>query len=231
MLTKLSWLVFLKYKYWLDLLCVCVCMCVCVCVCVCVFEIHVLKIFIERWFWELNMFIGSLVKLHVGLHSCLCFSHLKKLVLKAGLTPPRYLAVCRASSAFSYRNPNNFSILGGSIKNGSASSIASRHLVDQSSFCSWFWWVVPRYLLDTSAVDDHFSTPSSTGVLIPFDTCIYWDLLMALLKLPVRFRTHFIRYLSRYFFVFSPKISHLTPIFVPQGFFKLFQDFLHLVSF
>ena len=37
------------------------------------------------------MLIGSLVELHVGLHSCLCFSHLEKLVLKAGSTPPRYL--------------------------------------------------------------------------------------------------------------------------------------------
>ena len=37
------------------------------------------------------MLIGSLVKLDVGLHSCLCFSHLEKLLLKAGSTPPRYL--------------------------------------------------------------------------------------------------------------------------------------------
>ena len=57
----------------------------------CVFEIHVLKIFIERWFWELNMLIRSLVVLHVGLHSCLCFSFLEKLFWKAGSTPPRYL--------------------------------------------------------------------------------------------------------------------------------------------
>ena len=49
----------------------------------CVFlRIHVLKFFIKRWFWEFNMLIGSLVELHVGLHSCLCFLHLKKLVLK-----------------------------------------------------------------------------------------------------------------------------------------------------
>ena len=102
------------------------------------------------------MLIGSLVELHVGLHSCLCFSHLEKLVLNAGSTPPQYLTVCRASSAFSNRNPDSFSILGGSIKNGFASSIASRHLVDQLSFYSWFYWVVPRHLLDTSVVDDHF---------------------------------------------------------------------------
>ena len=77
------------------------------------------------------MLIGSLIELYVGFHSCLFFSHLEKLVLKAGLTPPRYLVVCRASSAFSYRNPDNFSILGGSFESGSASSIASRHLVDR----------------------------------------------------------------------------------------------------
>ena len=46
------------------------------------------------------MLIGSLVELHVGLHSCLCFSHLEKQFLKAGSTPPQYLAICRASQAF-----------------------------------------------------------------------------------------------------------------------------------
>ena len=197
----------------------------------CVFKILVLKIFIERWFWELNMLIGSLVELHVGLHSCLYFSHLEKLVLKAGSTPPRYLAVCRASSAFSYCNLDNFSTPGGMIEKVPISSIASRHLVDRSSFYSWFWWVVPCYILNALAVDDHFLTPSSTGVSIPLDTCICRDLLLALFKLSVRSGIHFIRYLSRYFSVFSPKPFHLTPIFVPQGFFKLFQEFLHLVSF
>ena len=43
------------------------------------------------------MVFGSLVELHVGLQSCLYFSLLKKLHLKASLTPPRYLAVYRAS--------------------------------------------------------------------------------------------------------------------------------------
>ena len=142
--------------------------------CVSVFEIHVLKIFIERWFWELNMLIGSLVELHVGLHSCLCFSHFEKLVLKAGSTPPWYLDVYRASSAFSYRNLDSFSKPSGSIEKAPASSIAPRHLVDRSSFCSWIWWVVPRYLLDTSAVDDHFLDTYLDSFL---DTCIYQDLL------------------------------------------------------
>ena len=99
------------------------------------------------------MLIGSLVKLLVGLHSCLCFSHLEKLVLNVVSTPPRYLAVCRASSAFSNHNPDSCLIPSGSIENGSASSIASRHLVDRSSFCCWFCWVVPQHLLNTLAVD------------------------------------------------------------------------------
>ena len=72
------------------------------------------------------MVFESLVELHVGLHSCLCFSLLEKLLLKASSTPPRYLAIGRASSAFSYRNLDNFSIPGGQIEKAFASSIASQ---------------------------------------------------------------------------------------------------------
>ena len=68
---------------------------------------------------------GSLVELHVGLHLCLFFSLLKKLLLKASSTPPRYLVVCRASSAFSYHNPDSFSTPSGSIEKVLVSSIAS----------------------------------------------------------------------------------------------------------
>ena len=46
-----------------------------------VFGIYVLKIVVERWFWELNMLIGSLVELHTWLHSYLCFFLLEKLLL------------------------------------------------------------------------------------------------------------------------------------------------------
>ena len=129
--------------------------------------------------------------------------------------PPRYLAVCRASSAFSYCNPNSFSIPGGSIENGFASSIAFRHLVDRSRFYSWFCWVVPRYLLDTSTVDDHFLDTFLDRCLDTSWHLHLSSLLLALFKLPVRSGTHFIRYLSRYFSIFSPKPSHFTPIFVP----------------
>ena len=33
--------------------------------------------------------------------------------------------------------------------------IAPRNLVDRLSFCSWIWFLISRYLLDTSAVDKH----------------------------------------------------------------------------
>ena len=69
-------------------------------VCVCVFGITVLKIVVERWFWEFKLLIGSLVGLCAWLHSCLCFSLLKKLFLKASSTPPWHLAICRASKFF-----------------------------------------------------------------------------------------------------------------------------------
>ena len=104
-------------------------------------EILVLKIFwIKRLFWEIFVLIGSLVVLYVGLHSYLCFSHLEKLFWKAGSTPPRYLAICQASQAF-FLN---------------AISTPPRHLVDWSSFCSWIWFFVARYLLDTSVVKHYW---------------------------------------------------------------------------
>ena len=88
--------------------------------------------------------------------------------------PPRHLAVCRDSLAVSYCFPNSYSIPGGSIEKAPASSIAPRHLVDWSSFCSWIWWVVPRYLLDTSAITDHFLDTYLDSFL---DTYIYQALL------------------------------------------------------
>ena len=89
-----------------------------------------------------------------------CVFHSRKTGFKrwldTSLIPPRHLAVCRDFSAISYRFPDSSSIPSGSIEKAPASSIASRHLVDRSSFYSWIWWVVPQYLLVTSAVDNHF---------------------------------------------------------------------------
>ena len=52
--------------------------------------------------------------------------------LDTSLIPPRHLTICRASQAFSYRNPDSSSIPGGSIEKAPTSSIASQHLVDRS---------------------------------------------------------------------------------------------------
>ena len=76
-----------------------------------------------------------------------------------------------------------------------------------------------------------FSTPSLTASSTPLDTSsveIYWRFYISLL---VQSEPHFIRYLSRLFSVFSPELSHLTSILILKGFFKLFQDFVLLVSF
>ena len=179
----------------------------------CVFEILVLRIVVERWFWELNILIRSLVELHVGLHSCLCFSQFEKLVLKVGSTPPRYLAVCRPSSAFSYRNLDNFLILGGSIEKAPASSIALRHLVDRSSFCSWICWVVPRYLSCRRPFPRYLHLTSFTeGLYIPSS----------------RSNSHFFNLSRSVRTCSSPKhsLSHSKPL--PLWFFKI----IHLlVSF
>ena len=129
---------------------------------------------------------------------------------------------------FSYRNPNSSSIPGGSIENAPTSSIASQHLVDRSSFYSWIWFLVAQYLLDTSAVDKHFLDTYLNSFLDTSSVELYWRFYLNLL---VQSDPHFTRYLSRLLFIFSPKLSHLTPISILKGFFKLFQDFLLLVSF
>ena len=181
-----------------------------------------LKIFIERWFWKFNMLIGSLVELHVGLHSRLYFSLLEKLLLKASSTPSRYLAICRASSAFSYRNLDSFSTPGGSIEKVSASSIASRQLVDRSSFDSYIWWFVPRHLLDTCISQKPISWHLHRQMTWHL---IYRDLLRVYLYFLMRSDPHFFRSLSQYLSHFSPKQPHLTPILilkVSSSFFNIF---------
>ena len=150
---------------------------------------------------------------------------------KKGSTPPRPLAISWDSLAISYCFPNSSSIPGGSIEKAPASLIASRHLLDRSSFCSWIWWVVSRYQLDTSAVDDHFLDTYLDSFL---DTSRHLHLSSFIEGLYIhssRSDSHFFD-LSRSVRTYSsPKhsLSHSKPL--PLWFFKLFQDFLLLVSF
>ena len=168
------------------------------------------------------MLIGSLVELYVRLHSCLCFSPLEKLFWKAGSTPPRYLAICRASQAFFLSQSqqfldtwwidqecscllDSFSTPGGSIK---------LLFLDLILCCS-----IPQ--LSTTI----FSTPALTTSSTPLNTSSvehYWRFYLNLLAWS---DSHFTRSLSRLLSLFSPKHSHFTPIVflkVSSSFFKFF---------
>ena len=156
----------------------------------------------------------------------------RKTVLKSGLNTssiPCYLS--SFSSFFSYRNPDSSSILGGLIEKAPASSIAPWHLVDWSSFCSWIWFLFARYLLDTSAVDDQFLNTYLDSFLDTSRYLICRVLLKVLFKPPSQSVSHFFDLSRSVHTCSSPKHSlfHSQPL--AQGFFKLFQVFLHLVSF
>ena len=72
-----------------------------------------------------------------------------------------------------------------------AISTPSRYLVDRSSFCSWNWFFVARYLLDTSAVDNQFLETYLDNFL---DTSRYLScraLLKVQLKPPSQSVSHF----------------------------------------
>ena len=177
------------------------------------------------------MLIGSLVELHFGLHSYLCFFPLEKTVLKSwldtSLTPPRYLAICWASQAFFLSQSRQ---------------LLDTWWIDQECSCLLYSFSTPggsiellfldlilccSILARTSAVDDLF-----------LDTCldtsrylICQALLKVLFKPPcaIRFSFHSISLSIALPFLSQTLLFH--PNHVPQGFFKLFQVFLHLVSF
>ena len=156
----------------------------------CVFGIIVLKIFVERWFWELKLLIGSLVELHAWLHSYLCFSLLEKRFLSnldTSSIPPWHLAICWALKLFSYHNFNrssiarwidresswtldSFSTVGGSIK------LLDSWWIDRASLLvSLLCFSTPSRQLYLSTL--FFSTPSSTDDSTPLDTSICQELL------------------------------------------------------
>ena len=142
--------------------------------------------------------------------------------------PPWHLAIFRASQAFSYRNPNNSSIFGGSIEKAPVSLIASWHLMDRSSFCSWIWWVGPRYLLNTSTVDKHFLDTYLNSFLDTSGHLICRDLLKVLYKPPHAIRTsfHSISLLIALCFLSQTLSSHSN--LNPRRFLQAFSSFSSL---
>ena len=180
------------------------------------------------------MLIGSLVELYVGLHSYLCFSLLEKLVFKACLTSSQLLLDTLPSiellKHFFKRNLNTSSIPDGSIKKAPASSIASRHLLDRSSFCSESESLLLDSFFNTSAIEDQIldtyldrSLHTSRYLhLSRFTSCLY--------KASVRSGIHFTSISLSILLCFSPKTLSSYSKLVPQGFFKIFQVSPYLVS-
>ena len=119
-------------------------------VCVCFWDPCALKIFVERYFWELKMLFGSLVKLHTWLHSYLCFSPLKKLFLKSWLD---------TSSILFVELPKLFLI---------AISTAPRHLMDRSRK-----FLTSRQLLNTGWIDR--ASCLASGVFLPQQFLDTWS--------------------------------------------------------
>ena len=107
---------------------------------------------------------------------------------------------------------------------------APRYLVDRSSFYSWNWFFVTRYLLDTSTIDDRLLDTSLDSFL---DTSRYLScrtLLKVLFKPSSRSFSHFFDLSWSICACSSPKHSFFHSQPLPQVFFKLIQVFLHLVS-
>ena len=195
--------------------------------CVCVFGIHVLKIAVERWFWKVHIVFRSLVVLHVYV-----FLFSKNCFQKDCSTPPRNLAICRASKLFFLSQ--------------------SRHLLDtwwinRESSCLLDSFSIARSIdrvsildigglfLDTwstlASIDDHFLDTYLDKLL---DTSRHLHLSRftdGQYILLVQSAAHFCQSLSWYLCLFISQTSLTHSKLLPHGFFKLFQDFLHLVSF
>ena len=185
-----------------------------------------LKIAVERWFWEVHMVFGSLVVLRVWLHSCLYFSLLEKVFSKSLLdtsSTPGYLSSFQAF--FSYCNLDTSSTLSGLIEKVLISSIAFRWQLGRSTELLFLIsWIVPRHMHLSIAI---CSTPTSIDISTPSSVEINWwpiyspraihnSFLSISLSIPLSFHL--------------PNLS-LSLQTSSLGILKLFQVFLHLVSF
>ena len=200
--------------------------------CVYFLEILVLKFFKLRDYFERLLcgldrwlsYILDCIHVCVFLLSKNCFEKLSQHLLDT-------LLFVELLKPFSYRNHDSSSIPGRSIENAPASSIASRYLVDRLSFFSWIWFLVSRYLLDNSTVDDHFLDTYLDSFLDTSRYLVCRALLKVLFKPPSRSVSHFFDLSRSVRACSSPKHSFFHSQPLPWGFFKLFQVFLHLVSF
>ena len=198
----------------------------------CVLEILMLKFFLD---WETilrDFCVDRIISWVVcWIAFIFVFFSPRKTVLKSWLDTSLTPCYLSSFSSISWHNLDTSSIPGGSIEKVPASSIASRHLVDWLSFCSWIWFFIARYLLDTSTIDNQILDTYLNSFL---DTSRYlscWALLKGLYISQSRFFSHFFDLSWSFHDYSSPKHSPFYSKPLPQGFFKLFQVFLHLVSF
>ena len=155
------------------------------------------------------MLIGSLVELHAWLHSYMCFSLLEKLFLSnldSFLTPPRHLAIYRVFQLLIIAILIASQQLGGSIDKISGPSIASRQLVDWSSFFIIF--SVELFLnksLTVASVEAFYAWHLSRNLLTPLFVEIYWTTIYSFRVIHFSFCSIL---LSIYPFFHLPNFSH-----------------------
>ena len=177
----------------------------------------------ERFIWCLDLWLCFMFDcIHV-----LFFSSWKtifKSLLDTSSTPGYLLSFL---DFFSYHNLDTSLTPGGSIKKVPVSSIASRQLGRSIELLFLIWWVFPRHLHLLTAI---CSTPTSIDVSTPLDTFIFWDLLMAYIFSSCDPQLIFVDLSLNTSIFHLLNLSHSLQT-SSLGILKLFQVFLHLVSF
>ena len=194
-------------------------------------EILVLKIFnlrdyFERFLCWLDHWLSCMLDC---IHVCVfhisknCFEKLSRHLLDTLLS-------VELLKHFFKHNLDTSSIPGGLIEKAPVSSIAFRHLLDWSSFCSWIYSLFLDSFLDTSAIEDQILDTYLNSFLDTFRYLSCRALLKGLYIPLSRFFSHFFDLSQSVHNYSSPKHSHFHSKPLPQGFFKLFQVSLYLAS-
>ena len=176
------------------------------------------------------MLNGSLVELHAWLHSYLCFSLLEKQFLSnldTSFVPPRHLAFCRALKVFSYSNLDRSLTAGGSNEKVPRSLIASRQLMDRSSFSSCVFALFLDTFSTAVLLTLFFSTPTLTNGSTPLSVENYWEAIYLFFAIRFSF-LWFLSICSHLFISQTPSLSLQTS---SQVIFQAFSRFLSLGKF
>ena len=166
------------------------------------------------------------------MHSYLCFSLLEKRFLSNLDTSsklPRHLAICQALKVFSYRNLNRSSTVGGSNEKVPRPSIASRQLVDRSSFYSCVFALFLNTFLDSCICRRFFFLNTFLDRWLDTSRHLYLSRFIEdLYTLSSRFGSYFFNLSRPIRTCSSPKhyLSHSKPL--PKWFFQASSNFSSL---